>query len=91
MRETGEGTARLLHSIANGEVDTREGKTAKAQRALDDMARTPRKSISWKETAETLVSTSPELSGSLTKAVLRAVQNAASRPQAFAAGFAQRL
>lgn len=57
VHETGEGTAKLLHSIANGEIDSREDTSVSAKRALVQVAKTPRCSQTWKETAEALVRT----------------------------------
>lgn len=35
VKETGEGTAKFLHSVVKGEIDAREGQSNQAQRAKD--------------------------------------------------------
>lgn len=55
VRETGEGTARLLHSIANGEIDSREGASAQAKRALSRVSKHPPPLQTMRQTADALV------------------------------------
>lgn len=55
VRETGEGSARLLHSMARGEAGLRVDTAAQAQRALTRVAASPRQPTAVCETAEVLV------------------------------------
>lgn len=55
VKETGEGTARFLHSVVKGEIDAREGQSSQAQRALDKVSKAEAQGESCKETAMSLV------------------------------------
>ena len=57
VKETGEGTARFLHSVVKGEIDARQGQSSQAQRALDRVSNITAQGETCKETAMTLVST----------------------------------
>ena len=57
VKETGEGTARFLHSVVKGEIDAREGQSSQAQRALDRVTNSDAPGETCKETAMSLAST----------------------------------
>lgn len=55
VKETGEGTARFLHSVVKGEVDAREAQSKGAKRARDQVASVPASAEICQWTATTLV------------------------------------
>lgn len=55
VKETGEGTARFLHSVVKGEIDAREGQSSQAQRALHRVSNVETQGEDCKETAMSLV------------------------------------
>ena len=55
VKETGDGTARFLHSVVRGEIDAREGQSSQAKRAKDKLSdETPAENC--RENAMSLVS-----------------------------------
>ena len=55
VKETGEGTARFLHSVVKGEIDAREGQSSQAQRAKARASMSVAPEESCKEAALSLV------------------------------------